>query len=247
MKKYILALAIGLTALGNNSAFAAHEIAPNLIAIDESGTAFLERDGQNALLIIAGAAAKEIASSQTVSQSGGPLQCGENYCSIGQISRSGSFGTLTNHFAAPNYFKNFIEKLLRPKSFVDADYPKNFGSEVSAYPSQCQDENLRNIPYEEIFIHGKVAEELYNFLMVKESSGERVIGNGKFGKSKLIFCEKIPEINQEDLTQNGVPIPGLPPSSTEYNCHLKVSKSGQLMPRRECHIYGGGSSAGGGG
>ncbi len=244
MKKYILALAF--LALGNSSAFAMHEVAPGVIAIEESGTAYLQRDGQNAVLVITGEAAKEIASSQTSNEQNSPVNCGENYCSIGQISRRGSFGPLTNHFASPNYFKDLIERILKPKSMIDAAYPKNFGSEIYAYPSQCQDENRNNLPFEEIQINGRVAEELYNFLWVKQDSGERVFGNGKSGEEKLIFCEKLPEMSQEDMTDNGVPIRNLPPAYTRYSCYLKVSKSGQLLPRQECHIYGGGKSGGGG-
>lgn len=240
--KSILLLSL---ALFTNFTFA-RQIAPGVQSIDEQGKAVILREGQTAAVLVMGDAAKHLKQMMPNLNEKSQIFCGEGYCLVGQFDRQGRLGAFTALLQRAQIEKNLALKA-NAQSYYEENLFEHLAGQAFSNPSQCQDEQRRQIPEVDLVIQGQAAEVLYNFLIVPDNRTERVFGNAKMAAQDLIFCEKLPHHDSADMSENGVPLAGAPLSYTEYSCNFKFSKTGVLQKRQRCNVYGGTISAGGGG
>lgn len=210
-------------------------------AIDESGQANLLRDGQQAALLITGKAVQKLKEGISIA-SDAPIYFAKDgsYAVVGQLDRRGAFSPFSGIFGLRT-FERISKEIKNENLFTTYEAVKGY---VSAYHSQCQNEDREQRPTTILRVSGVAAEQIFNFLSASEQPGSRSESVDKVAAGEFFYCEKNPQYNHADLNDQGVPVGN--PSHMEYTCEFEFSKSGQLEKRSQCKIYGGIISAGGG-
>ena len=205
--------------------------------IDKQGKAFQVRDGQSAAIVITGEAA-QLMSSRLKLTSDSQVQCGSNFCVIGQFNRDGVLAPLTGELSLEKLAKR-AQAQLNPTYLFDELYYERYASKASALPDQCQEKTTKELSgMTEVDIEGVTAEMLYNFFGADTA---------KRKNPNPFNCLKKNQYDQADQGSGGQISDHTPISYIEYSCEIKISPEGKLQRPKDCHIYGGSISAGGGG
>lgn len=214
--------------------------------IDRSGTGLVARDKQRAAIFIVGEAVEMIKQNIPNSNKNSQVTCETGFCVIGQFGRSGALTPFQEKFAAPDYFSKMYEHMQNPRYLVEAGFYEDNMAKLYAYPTQCQEANLKPRNTVTIKLEGRAAEQLYNFITNKPEKGIRLTSFEKSDTRNFFYCEKKPSYHPEDIDEEtGRLRKDAPYWDMEYDCEFEVDQAGQLVRRRDCHIYGGAVSAGG--
>ena len=226
-----------------NTAMASAE----LVFIDRSGPSLWVRDQQRGALVITGEAAQMIAKEVNQSTRDSQITCGDGYCVLGEMNRQGEFASLDGKFYSPDYFSKLLARMKKPTYLAEEDRFKKFTTLAFAYPTQCQEKNLKPRDTLTITVEGMAAQQIYNFITNFEQNSDRFGAKEKSDAKKYFACEKMPQYDQADIDhETGAILEGSPISYVDYRCKFEVDRKGLLLRNKDCHIYGGAISAGGG-